>query len=56
MAIDKRYSFPTDSSAKILTSGLLGGQYVGLVPAIDDANPVVAGATITQTQSALVLG
>jgi phospholipid/cholesterol/gamma-HCH transport system substrate-binding protein len=55
MDIRNGFRFPKDSSAKILTSGLLGDQYVGLVPGIDDANPLVAGATITQTQSALVL-
>ena len=55
MEIRNGFQFPKDSSAKILTSGLLGDQYVGLVPGIDDANPLVAGATITQTQSALVL-
>jgi phospholipid/cholesterol/gamma-HCH transport system substrate-binding protein len=46
--------FPKDSSAKILTSGLLGDQYVGLEPGADEAN-LAAGAVITQTQSALVL-
>ncbi|MEY3642563.1 MAG: hypothetical protein RLZZ149_491 [Pseudomonadota bacterium] len=30
MIIDKTYKFPKDSSAKILTSGLLGEQYIGL--------------------------
>jgi phospholipid/cholesterol/gamma-HCH transport system substrate-binding protein len=28
--LDSRYQFPKDTSAKILTSGLLGEQYVGL--------------------------
>jgi phospholipid/cholesterol/gamma-HCH transport system substrate-binding protein len=28
--LDKRYQFPKDTSAKILTSGLLGEQYIGL--------------------------
>jgi len=55
MDIRNDYQFPKDSSAKILTSGLLGDQYVGLMPGIDDEHPLVAGATITQTQSALVL-
>ena len=41
-------------SAKILTSGLLGDQYIGLEPGADAAN-LAAGATITRTQSALVL-
>ncbi len=55
MEIRNGFQFPKDSSAKILTSGLLGDQYVGLVPGVDDEHPLVAGATITQTQSALVL-
>jgi phospholipid/cholesterol/gamma-HCH transport system substrate-binding protein len=54
MDIRQGYQFPKDSSAKILTSGLLGDQYVGLEPGAAEAN-LAAGATITQTQSALVL-
>ena len=46
--------FPSDSSARILTSGLLGDQYVGLEPGAGD-KPFAAGDTITQTQSAVVL-
>ena len=38
MNVDKRYSFPKDTSAKILTSGLLGEQYVGLAAGGDTAN------------------
>jgi phospholipid/cholesterol/gamma-HCH transport system substrate-binding protein len=54
MEIREGYQFPKDSSARILTSGLLGDQYIGLEPGAAEAN-LVAGATITQTQSALVL-
>ncbi len=54
MEIRRGVQFPKDSSAKILTAGLLGDQYVGLEPGAADAN-LAAGATITQTQSALVL-
>jgi phospholipid/cholesterol/gamma-HCH transport system substrate-binding protein len=54
MDIRQGFRFPKDSSAKILTSGLLGDQYVGLEPGGDEAD-LVPGATITQTQSALVL-
>lgn len=54
MDIRVGFQFPKDSSAKILTSGLLGDQYVGLEPGAADAN-FTPGATITQTQSALVL-
>ncbi len=54
MDIQGGMKFPKDSSAKILTSGLLGDQYIGLEAGVDD-KPLAAGATITQTQSALVL-
>ena len=54
IAMDKRYVFPKDSSLKILTSGLLGEQYVGLEAGADAAN-LVAGDTIGATQSAVVL-
>jgi phospholipid/cholesterol/gamma-HCH transport system substrate-binding protein len=54
MEIDRSYQFPKDSSAKILTAGLLGDQYVGMDPGGDDAN-LAAGDTVPQTQSAVVL-
>lgn len=54
LAIDERYRFPADSAAKILTSGLLGEQYIGLEPGGDDDN-IANGGTVTQTQSAVVL-
>lgn len=54
MAIDKRYTFPTDSSAKILTSGLLGDQYVGLTPGAEMDN-LADGGTVELTQGAIVL-
>ena len=54
MAIERPYQFPKDSSAKILTSGLLGDQYVGLEPGAEIEN-LAPGATIKQTQSAVVL-
>ena len=52
--IEKNFHFPKDSSAKILTSGLLGEQYIGLEAGGDDTN-LAAGATIQFTQSAIVL-
>jgi phospholipid/cholesterol/gamma-HCH transport system substrate-binding protein len=54
MEIERGFQFPKDTSAKILTAGLLGDQYVGLEPGgeIDNLAP---GATIKQTQSAVVL-
>jgi phospholipid/cholesterol/gamma-HCH transport system substrate-binding protein len=54
MQLEARYAFPKDSSAKILTSGLLGEQYIGLEPGGDERN-LAAGDLITQTQSAVVL-
>ncbi len=54
MTIEKAYQFPKDSSAKILTSGLLGEQYIGL-EAGGDEQMLVDGGKITQTQSAFVL-
>lgn len=54
MSVDKRYQFPKDSSAKILTSGLLGEQYVGLAAGGDTAN-LNNGDALKITQSAVVL-
>jgi phospholipid/cholesterol/gamma-HCH transport system substrate-binding protein len=54
MSIDQSYSFPRDTTAKILTSGILGEQYVGL-EAGGDAKMLEAGATLRLTQSAVVL-
>ena len=48
------YKFPKDSSLKILTSGLLGEQYVG-IEAGGDTNNLAEGDRITRTQSAAVL-
>ena len=52
--MDQRYQFPKDSSAKILTSGLLGEQYIGLEPGYGDTN-LAQGDAIKSTQSAIVL-
>lgn len=54
MEISKTVLFPKDSSAKILTSGLLGDQYIG-IEAGGDTNNLAGGDVITQTQSAVVL-
>jgi phospholipid/cholesterol/gamma-HCH transport system substrate-binding protein len=54
LALDKRYPFPKDTSAKILTSGLLGEQYIGLEPGGDTKN-LVDSDSIKMTQSAVVL-
>jgi phospholipid/cholesterol/gamma-HCH transport system substrate-binding protein len=54
LALESRYSFPKDSSLKILTSGLLGDQYVGIEAGADDKK-LAAGDVINSTQSAVVL-
>lgn len=54
MAIEKTYKFPKDTTASILTSGLLGEQYVGLEGGGDD-QMLKAGDNIRLTQSAVVL-
>jgi phospholipid/cholesterol/gamma-HCH transport system substrate-binding protein len=54
LALDSRYRFPKDSSLKILTSGLLGEQYVGVEAGADEKN-LAPGDTIANTQSAVVL-
>ncbi|MGM9516414.1 outer membrane lipid asymmetry maintenance protein MlaD [Roseateles sp. DB2] len=54
LKLNQGVAFPKDSSAKILTAGLLGEQYIGLEPGADEKN-LVAGDVIKQTQSAVVL-
>jgi phospholipid/cholesterol/gamma-HCH transport system substrate-binding protein len=54
MALETRYAFPKDSSLKILTSGLLGDQYIGIEAGADDHN-LKDGDRVVATQSAVVL-
>ena len=54
MEVNKGIEFPKDSSAKILTAGLLGDQYIGLEAGGDPDN-LKGGDRITRTQSAVVL-
>jgi phospholipid/cholesterol/gamma-HCH transport system substrate-binding protein len=54
LEIMRSVEFPKDSSAKILTAGLLGDQYIGIEPGADDKS-FAAGDVIKQTQSAVVL-
>ena len=54
MSIDKRYRFPKDTFANILTSGLLGEQYIGLM-AGGDEQMLKDGDEFKKTQSAVVL-
>ena len=54
LSLDGKYQFSSDVSAQILTSGLLGEQYIGLVQG-GDMDDLKAGDTITLTSSAMVL-
>jgi phospholipid/cholesterol/gamma-HCH transport system substrate-binding protein len=54
MKVDRRFQFPKDTSASIMTSGLLGEQYVGL-DAGAEAMKLTDGDSIKLTQSAMVL-
>ncbi len=54
LEIDNFVKFPKDTSAKILTAGLLGDQYIGLEPGADEKE-LVDRDVIKQTQSAVVL-
>lgn len=54
LTIGGRYQFPKDTFAKILTSGLLGEQYIGLAVGGDE-KMLKNGDNITKTQSAIVI-
>ena len=54
MELEQGILFPSDTSAKILTSGLLGDQFIGLVPGGSDKN-LEPGGVIKLTQSAVLL-
>ncbi|MFZ1498288.1 MAG: outer membrane lipid asymmetry maintenance protein MlaD [Giesbergeria sp.] len=54
IALQDRYAFPKDSSLKILTSGLLGEQYLGIEAGADE-KMLAEGDRIVATQSAVVL-
>jgi phospholipid/cholesterol/gamma-HCH transport system substrate-binding protein len=54
MKVGTQFKFPKDTTASILTSGLLGEQYIGLDAGGDPAN-LADGETIKLTQSAVVL-
>ncbi len=54
LRLDRQYEFPVDTTASILTSGLLGEQYVGLDGGGDD-KLLKEGDRLTMTQSAMVL-
>jgi phospholipid/cholesterol/gamma-HCH transport system substrate-binding protein len=54
LAINNNFQFSKDSSAEILTAGLLGEQYIGLDQGGDEEN-LKAGGRLSLTSSALVL-
>ena len=54
LALQSKYAFPKDSSLKILTTGLLGEQYIGVEAGGDEKN-LAANDVIKTTQSAVVL-
>jgi phospholipid/cholesterol/gamma-HCH transport system substrate-binding protein len=54
LRLDKRYAFPKDTTATIMTSGLLGEQYIGL-EAGGDSQKLKDKDRILITQDAVVL-
>ncbi len=54
LSIDKDVKLPTDTSAKIVTEGLLGNKYVDLQPGAEE-KLLGPGGRITHTQSAINL-
>lgn len=54
MDLNNKYKFSADSSAQILTTGLLGEQYIALQSGADNSF-LENGGTITLTSSAMVL-
>ena len=54
MQVQRGVQFPADSSARILTSGLLGDQYIGIEAGAEEKS-LAPGDTIKLTQSAVVL-
>ena len=54
ISMENQFKFPADTSAKILTAGLIGEQYIGLQPGADDKD-LTNGGRIEFTQSAVVL-
>jgi phospholipid/cholesterol/gamma-HCH transport system substrate-binding protein len=54
MKVDKRYVFPRDTFANIQTSGLLGENFIGLLPGAED-QMLKSGEAFKKTQSAMVL-
>lgn len=53
LELDPRFKFPRDSSVAVLTTGLLGEQYIGIEPG-GDSELLKDGSVIKLAQSALV--
>lgn len=54
LSVTQDIKLPKDSSAEIVTDGLLGGKYIALVPGGDDAN-LKSGDVIAHTQASVSL-
>jgi len=54
MALDSTFQFPTDTSASVLTSGVLGENYIGLDAGAEETY-LEDGGHIDMTQSAVIL-
>lgn len=54
MSVDRRYQFPKDTFANIQTAGLLGENYIGLMPG-GDSVMLKDGEAFIKTQPAMVL-
>lgn len=54
LAIEDDLNLPTDTSASILTAGVLGNQYVGLLPGAEDT-VLKSGDFLGLTEDAIVL-
>lgn len=54
LEIEQKYPFSSDATAQILTSGLLGEQYIGMVQGGSE-EPLADGSYMENTSSALVL-
>jgi phospholipid/cholesterol/gamma-HCH transport system substrate-binding protein len=54
LSIDPKVKLPTDTSAKIVSDGLLGSKYVALEPGADE-KMIAPGGDIAHTQSSINL-
>lgn len=54
MTIDTAVALPTDSSAQIVSDGLLGSKFLAIVPG-GDMEVIAPGGKITLTQSPMIL-